>query len=193
MRLLAVLALLGGFSHACAAAPCGDGTVEKDGECVAADGLTEGDADTDTDTDADADADADPVIVDVSYEEGARVVVWNIEVDGVATDAEIWMLQTGDPAYEGGCGVDDIGDGGIVCGVWSERHDAFVATDAGGGTTLSLALDITSDFTEQATNSSTLFRSPYIETTSWLVEIDGGADCLSGGDAPTTFRGDCPD
>ncbi len=39
---------------------CGEGTVERDGECVAVDDTApEGDTDTDTDTDTDSDADAD--------------------------------------------------------------------------------------------------------------------------------------
>jgi hypothetical protein len=63
MRPLPVLiVLVAASSLACALGKkdpaCGAGTVEQDGECVAAD-QDEGDADTDADTDADSDADSD--------------------------------------------------------------------------------------------------------------------------------------
>jgi hypothetical protein len=53
LTLLVVPALQGCGSE------CGDGTIEKDGECVPVDDTGEADADTDTDSDSDSDGDAD--------------------------------------------------------------------------------------------------------------------------------------
>lgn len=195
MRLLPIsVIVLGAWSLACAGGPkCGDDTVEVDGECVGT-----GVADADTDADTDADADADATIKDAGYVESGGSVRWSVEADGALGSAEIWIIETGDPAYEGGCGADQIGRGGIVCGVWSEHHTDFTlasGTNAYGGETLEIDLDVTDDYTDQASNRSTLFRSPFLETVTFLVVVtdpDGNEiDCASGGDFPGNFQDDC--
>lgn len=78
--------------------------------------------------------------------------------------------------------------------MWSEHHTAFeVVDDAGGGTTLALSLAITDEWIEQSSNQTTLFRTPYLETVSFLVEVDGGVSCGAGGDDPANFGADCDD
>ncbi len=188
MRVLPlVVVLIGGLSLACAAAPCGEGTVEKDGECVAVD--PDGVGETD---DTGTGGDSDPVIVDVRDNGDSRTVTWTVEVDGAASEATIWLIETGASDYDDGgdCGADAIGSGGLVCNVWAERHTAFEVSD--GGATLTLTLEVAERFDEQQGNVSTLFASEYLELVAFLVEIDGGVDCVAGGHDPRNFADDCP-
>lgn len=68
-----------------------------------------GDTGADTDTGEDTGGSGDTVVVDAWYEEGRSTVTWYVETDGAASWAEIWLIDTGDPAFEGPCRADDIG------------------------------------------------------------------------------------
>jgi hypothetical protein len=197
--VLSVLASIVLFSLACAApaVECDEDEVEVDGECEPSDGLF-GDADTDTDADADADFN-----VEVEWVPTSGDVRWNVAASGETTIVALYIIDNGDPTFEG-CDLEDEGGleslGNLWCGIWSEAHDRFTVVDGTndlGGTTQFIRLAEESDYSQQANNESTLFTADYLDSYNyytWLAEVEGpdGSGCSADGYDPDFFSSVCP-
>ena len=100
------------------------------------------------------------MIAAYSYTSDDLGCTWTVESDGVIAGVRLRTIETADPTFEADC-EEEIGDsGGIVCGVWSEAHDAFARAGANsyGGETWAITLSLLDSVTEQESNSSTLLK-----------------------------------
>jgi hypothetical protein len=198
----------------CVAAEDSGGTPDSAGDDTSADADTDTDSDTDadsdTDTDADSDADSDTDTDTDTTASPARIILydddcgggtcsWSVEADGEIGTVQLWIIETGDPTFDPGCD-DDVGSGGLVCGVWSEYHNDFALATSDnefGGDTKRISLELVDSYMDQVSNFSTLFdmSNPTIaDQVTFEFDIsdrDGNyADCVAFGDEPSYF--DCP-
>lgn len=126
------------------------------------------------------------------------VCTWTVESGGQIGTVDLYLIETGDPTWDSSCGESISTGGGLVCGVWSEYHNAFnLSTDANsyGGDTKTLALSLVGSFEDQQSNSSTIFdmgSGTINNQLTWLIEISDAngsyADCVTNGDDPGYFN-----
>jgi hypothetical protein len=141
------------------------------------------------------------LLEEANYENcGASTCSWVVKANGEIGTVELSIIETGDPTFESGCS-DSVGSGGLVCGVWSEYHNAFeLESDNNdyGGETKSLTLEVVDNYQDQQNNQSTLFdmSNSTIESQVTMMftitDANGDyADCATYGDDPSFFSSEC--
>ena len=96
---------------------------------------------------------------------------WSVGIRGGFDSLDLYIVQTGASTWESGC-TQQMGEGGMLCGVWSEHHSGFQVSPYNhtyNGQTFSEIMTLVSSTDDQTTDDTTYFDLSNAETAGQLT------------------------